>query len=185
MRALLLLIFTFAFNAHAIATDSTPQAEVQAYFSDVQSKGIRAVADHMHPAEIARFKELLLPMCAQGAESKGMAFCKGVFGAGATEKSVAEMSPRDFMSTVLNFLVTVLGDHPALASLRIRSAELVGSVHEGELVHVLARTKASVSNLNVVSMEVISLKKDGDEWRIMLSGNLESLAKALGQQAGR
>ena len=181
MRAFFISLAALILCSTANAAPSTPQAAVQAYFADLQSNGLSAGADHMHPAELARFKSMLLPLFTQNAGEQPTDLRVAIFGSNATNASVTAMPPREFMRSFLG----LVAKQPAMASLQIQSPELVGAVPEGDIVHVISRTRVGNGEMSVTQMEVISLKQDGEAWRLMLSGSIEGMAQALRQRPAR
>ena len=75
--------------------------------------------------------------------------------------------------------LTFASTAPLNAVFQRASFEIVGSVLEGELVHVITRAKIGSVDKSITQMEVISFKKEGDAWRVMLTGSMKGLAQAL------
>ena len=57
--------------------------------------------------------------------------------------------------------------------------EVLGSIPEGEVVHVVTRVQIGVGVLAVRQMEVISVKPAGEVWRVMLTGQIEGFAQMV------
>lgn len=181
MRAFFITLAALILWSSASAASSTPQDAVRAYIADLQSNGLSSIPNHVHPAELDRFKSMLLPLFIQNAADQPNELRAAIFGPSATDASVVAMPARDFMRSFLS----LVAKRPAMASLQIQSPEIVGSVPEGDIVHVISRTRVGSGEVSVTQMEVISLKQDGDAWRLMLSEDIEGMAQALKQQSSR
>jgi len=61
----------------------------------------------------------------------------------------------------------------------ITSLEILGTVREGEIVHVVLRYGFAAANgVKKKQMQVVSTKPLGKEWKLMLTGELEGMASA-------
>jgi hypothetical protein len=65
----------------------------------------------------------------------------------------------------------------------IGDVQILGAVREGETVHLVTRSSAGAAGIELTQLEVISLKPYEDTWRLLLSGQIEGLAKALNSKA--
>jgi putative sterol carrier protein len=63
--------------------------------------------------------------------------------------------------------------------------DVVGHVREGDdVVHVVYRGTTSVGNVKISKMSVMSLKADGESWRMLLTGDIEGMAAMMKLQFG-
>jgi hypothetical protein len=152
-----------------------PEDAIKAYFSDLQTEGMRAVSRHIHSEELARFKSMLMPWFRKDATNKSEAI-KGLFGPDATLASVEGASATEFMDAFMHFAGEQLKDA------QIGDAQILGSVQENDVLHFVTRSDVSVKGVRLKSMEVVSLRAEGSDWKLMLSGNLEGLAAAIAAQ---
>jgi hypothetical protein len=61
--------------------------------------------------------------------------------------------------------------------------EIIGHVDEGgNVTHVVFRATLKRGKTELTKMDVLSLKRDGEEWRVLLTDDMESLILNLGQQ---
>lgn len=68
----------------------------------------------------------------------------------------------------------------AAGGLNFDGIEILGEVKEGDdITHLVTRTTVSVGAIDMEAMEVVSLKKSGDEWRILMSGKIKGLPQQL------
>ncbi len=58
--------------------------------------------------------------------------------------------------------------------------EVLGSIPEGDSVrHVIARAYIAVGEISMQEMEVISFKKTGETWGILMSGKIKGMAQQI------
>lgn len=166
----------------ALAKDAeTAEAFVARSGKAVQEKGPGAVADFMHPDELARFKSMMAPMLtmAEGIQADLMA--RAMFGPTATGESVAKLSPADFMRTLLGS--TIMG-RPGM-TVKVGETHVLGSVKEGDTVHVVTRSSATVDEISLTSTEVVSVRSYGDGWGMLLNGDLEGMGQMMRSMAAK
>ncbi|MBI5143432.1 MAG: DUF2059 domain-containing protein [Nitrospirae bacterium] len=155
----------------------TPEEAVQAYFLAMRDGGLAATGRLLHPEALARFREILLPLV-EIQDSDGQNLIMSVFfGADATIDSVRAKKPLEFYTSFMNVASVMSG----MSLVNIGGFEIVGSVAEGDMVHVVVRGQASAGPITTGGMEVASLKRDGEGWKILLNRNIEGFAEALRQ----
>ena len=168
-----LLSLTFAAGAQAAAS-STAEAMVKEYLTAVQTEGMMAVSRYIHPDELKRFKDMLMPWVRNDASQKNEVI-PALFGPEATLASVEALPPAQFLDAFMR----IAGDQ--LKEMTIGDCEIVGTVREKDMTHVVTRVKASVKEVQISKLTVVSAKPLGKEWKLMLSGELEGMAAAIGK----
>src|SRR6187401_1454509 len=99
---LIAMLFTIAaLGGSGIARAGTPEEFVKEYMTALETRGFAAVPEFIHPDELARFKEMLMPLIRKEAAAGKKEITQGLFGPGATLASVEAMSGADFMSVLL------------------------------------------------------------------------------------
>lgn len=138
-----------------------------------------AVSLLMHPDALAQAKKLFRTIVlADSSGSVGDMF----FGISSIE-SYDQLTDEEAYSALWNNLSTWV---PGLSD-AIKSAEVVtiGSVHEGDdLVHIVCRESAAAQSVSISKITVSTLKRHGDEWKLMLSANIEGIGARIQQLAG-
>jgi hypothetical protein len=178
LKASLMLISLMSFALPATAQPaaaSSPEALVKEYMSVLNTEGMSAVARYLHPDELKRFKDMLMPWVRMDASQKSEAL-HGLFGADATLAQVEAMPAERFMDAFMR----LAGDQ--LKDVTFGEIEIVGTVREKDVIHVVTRVAAGVKELRVNQLTVVSTKPLGKEWKLMLTGELEGLAAAIGAQ---
>jgi hypothetical protein len=157
------------------APAAKPETVVQAYFVALQQNGMSSVVEYMHPDELVRFRDMLLPILAAEDADRKRDLRGAVFGALATLRDAEAATPSEFMAAFMNFASAQMGDvKPSFDKI-----EVLGSVPEGEVVHVVTRLHIGNGELAMRQMQVISVKPAGDVWRLMLSGEIEGFAQTV------
>jgi hypothetical protein len=173
--ALVLLAF-FALGAGAqTPAANSPEAVVTEYMSVLQKEGMSAVSRYFHPDELKRFKDMLMPWVRKDASQKNEVV-RGLFGSDATLASVEAMTPAEFM----NGFMRLVGEQ--LKEVSFSDFEIVGTVREKDMIHVVTRVAAGYKEVRINKLEVVSTKPLGKEWKLMLSGELEGMAAAISAQ---
>ena len=164
----------------AAANASSPEEVTKEYFAAIQQHGMSTAVEYMHPEELAKFQEMVLPIFALEEESGQAELRTKMFGRTATVESVANARPHDFMKRFLLFFAEATH---TLGGIDFDEIEVLGSVPEGEVVHVVARTSVGVGEIRASGMEVISWKRHGSGWKALLSGEMQGLAQGMLQAA--
>jgi hypothetical protein len=181
IRRSFFLVALFLLTGAASASTESPESVVREYFAELKSKGLAAVSAHMHQDELARFKSMLLPIFQPDGAPNHKELVAGFFGPEATPESVAAVPPTEFM----NAFMALAGRQMGSLNMRFGDSEVVGSVQEGEVTHVVTRMRTGTAELTVTQMEVISLRKEGTRWRLLLTGRFEGMAQAFRAQSQR
>ena len=172
--AVFLLATLVASSGPVAAPLSGPEALAERYFLSMRDKGFASGVDFMHPRALADFKAMLLPVFDAEAESGKRELLNATFGTQATIDDVRSSKPSDFMKAFMNVVAAAGG-----ANIQFRKIEILGSIREGETVHVLSRMTVGAGELAITMMEVISFIPHGDSWAMLLNGEMEGMAKAL------
>ncbi|GAB2898430.1 hypothetical protein GCM10027046_30350 [Uliginosibacterium flavum] len=176
----LLFAFTLMLPVASFGATQTPEDACRTYYTALQEQGLGVVPEYMHPDELARFKSMLMPIFQTKPNSKDKEFMAAVFGASATPTTVAALPPVELMRAVMR-LVSKKMD---AVNISFDSVTILGSVTEGDLAHVVVRSKIGSGDFSMTKMEVVSFKPDNSDWKLMLTGDMEGLAKAI-QAAGK
>lgn len=166
---------------------NTPEQAIAAAMQDMREHGVQALSEHMHPEDLARFHELLLPLVAPETESTTFGAvmasqgARSAFFSDASADELRTMSAARFMGL---FLSTVTrNEFPALGVV-VGQEQVVGRVSEGQIMHMMLRTRINVEELGVqiTPMHVISLRQDAHgTWKVLVASELEGIALAFRQ----
>lgn len=126
------------------------------------------------PGELGRFRSMMM----SGLESIDESGEHGdilqmLVGPDTTLESLRELSDASFMATIMSGLVGRTG-------VELREQRLFGHVAEGsDTVHVVARNTVATKGLVVSTMEVVTLRRTPQGWRLALKSEIAGLAEAL------
>lgn len=177
MAATLAVMLLCLSTAQAKSVES-PESVVARSLEAVNVSGVGAMADFMHPDELARFKTMLMPVLQSGPAESADTLARSLLGPDVTAESVAGMPPKEFMRALLE---TSLSRAPG-ASIQVQKHQVLGTLKEGDIVHVVTRNTVGVGEISLTKLEVISVKPYDGGWGLMLNGNLEGMAKMLAAQ---
>ena len=169
-----ILALFFLFTAPALAAE--PEELTKAYFKMLSQQQWDEIAKLYDPVSLKEFRETM-SFLAEVPDEAAARVLGGFFGPGATKASVQALSDQAFFSF---FLRGIMAQAAQLGELDIRKVQVLGSVAEGDaLRHVVARTKIGLGEMSLEAMEVISFKKQGDRWAILMQGKFKGLVPRL------
>ncbi len=172
MKYLVLILLLVSNTAWA----ETPEERAKLYFTDIESGNFVAAAKHFDPSQLKEFRSTMefykeIPVRDQTE------FIQTFFGADQTTESLDKISDVDFFAKLFTFMMR---QADAVGGLNFDGLEILGGVKEGsDISHLVTRNRVTVGKLNVEAMEVVSLMKSGDEWRILMSGQIKGFADQL------
>lgn len=179
----------FALAAILLATATLPAATEPEALARQQLDAIKqgawsSYASAMHPKALARFKEMMMPMVEAmeaGDKSSSEQMRQALFGGKALDE-LKKASPQQFFEVFMGSMAKLPGMGDAMKG---TSGEVLGRVMEGDKVaHVLVRTTVDVPGVveNFRKLEVISAEKEGEQWKGLLSGDMELQLAQMTQQ---
>ncbi len=146
------------------------------YFNVLKKKHYNTAATYFDPTALNDFRQTMSFINEIPAEAQ-QEFFQVFFGPGANQKSISELSDTDFFAS---FLRAVMAQAEAAGTINIEGIEILGKVMEGsDIAHIVTRNRASVGKIYMESMEVISFKKKGNEWKLLMSGKIKGMANQL------
>jgi hypothetical protein len=170
----------------ATAFSAEPPEEVaHTYIRAMADARMNVVADQMHPSALERFKGIMTDVAdaiaAAPADRKPpIKMINALFG-DEGPGIVKELSPRDvfvrFMSNLTTFVPQIRAMHAG------SEYEVIGHVDEGgNIAHVVFRATLVQGGREMTKMSVLSLKRDGEHWKVLLTDDLENLVSGLGKR---
>lgn len=162
--------------AAELTPDASPEAVLQESFRRMQANEWVAAADAFDPAALKQFREMLAPIV---EAEDGAGVVAMFFGDEATPASLKAMNDQAFFAGMMSTIMSVSGG-------TLESQEVLGGVPEGaDRMHMVVRSKAAAMGLSITQMEVVTLNKTPQGWRLALSGKMEGMAQALKQLGGK
>lgn len=148
-----------------------PEEVARAYFTALRDRGAPIVVEFIHDGEMAKFKDIFLTLMENEAAKGKRELLYGLFGEQAALTEVKALSPREFMSIFMQKASGMI----AKMGFTFEKLEVLGSVPEGEMAHVVARIEVGLWPTAIKRMEVLSMKRDGAVWKLMLPKEFDGL----------
>lgn len=177
----------FSAVAIAPAQETEPAAGTPERVAHEQLLALRAgdwgkYTAHVHPKALAHFKAQLIPVVAalwKSQEAGAVKARKAVFADIPLERLEA-LPPEVFFERFMSNFAKL---NPGLTeAYRSTTANYLGQVKEGAVVHVLARYTREIGGNKVSEVTVASFEQEGADWKSLLSSELEQLAARLRAQ---
>jgi len=160
------------------AAAETPEQICEKYFAAIKQQGATASVDFIHPDELLRFKQMLLPIFDVSDEQAKSGVLQALYGKNTTSASVKTMPPADFMRGFMK----ISDAQSKSMNVSFGDLKILGSVKEGDVVHLLTKHSAGTKDYSLTELEILSLKPYQNSWRVLLSGKLEGMAQAIKTQ---
>jgi len=148
------------------------------YFTKVQKHEWNEVAKLYDPEALKEFKSMMVSPLEASSEELPEAMVpglfEGIFGDGKTIEEIREMSDKDFFSSFLRNSMDVASE----VGVSFKNLYIIGSIPEGDSIrHILARMYVKIGDMELEKLEVLSVKKIGDSWGIILQGQVKGMAE--------
>ena len=170
-----LLTTLLLFSSAALANE-TPESTAAKYFNALNANGFQAAPDFMHDRELARFKENLVPLFTSGPIQQRNNWAEAFLGPDISAEEAVELHPKEFTRLFMSHL----GPQVFAAGAHFDELEIVGTIKEEELVHVLCRLRGSTGKFQAKYLQVITMLKEGESWKIMLPPEMDAASQMLG-----
>jgi hypothetical protein len=181
MLRMSLTVIAVAWPASLAAQAETPEDVARQYFVAMRSEDAAALARVTHPAALAELRDLLAPLFASTLPEADE-FRQRLLGV----RTVPEARALSDTTVFANFIRALGGQLPIFTeALRSSSMEPVGHVIEGsDTAHVVYRVMIPLEGITLERMAVLSLGRQGETWRALLSGDYSELARVLRETLG-
>jgi hypothetical protein len=161
--------------------DSTPESTATAYMQAVQHGRWADMASLMHPEALTQLRTLMEPLFSSKAPEADD-FRQQFLGV----RTVREAAALSDTTVFANFVRAINDRNPTAAeALRAATIDVIGHVGEGpDVAYVVYRATLDVEGMTISNVNVLTVKRWGDGWRVLLSGDYSALATALRQALG-
>ena len=173
MKAFLPLLAVALALPAAAQTPQPAEAAALEYIAAMQSADWDRTAALTHPEALVELKNVFA-MLAQVDTAGEM--LRPYFGV-SDDVEFDRLRPTEVYARLMRHLASDPLVSQAMRSLR---AEVVGSIPEGaDTVHVLYRMHTQLEETRVRKLEILSLRRAGDRWLALLTGDLRGLADSI------
>ncbi len=161
-----------------------PEEVAHTYIRAMADLHLTVVADAMHPSALEAFQKILAKVAdaiaAAPADRKPpQRVVSALFGDSGLAIVKTE-PPRELFVRFVSNLTTFV---PQIREMTAGSEyQVLGHVEEGDLTHVVFRATLRRGTTEMTKMEVLSLKRDGDRWKVLLTDDLADLVSGFGRQ---
>jgi len=174
------MVVSISFSA--TAAEKTPEEMIQLYFDAFKKNDLKQVADNMHEGELAKFKDVMMPVIEKGVESAAGGYTDDhvalrLFVQSENIEAIRADSPKEFFLRFLNWVMQL---NPMMkTSLDGATIQVLGSVPESDMAHVVYRMSLDLFGARMSQLAVMSVKKQDGEWKLMMTGEIEGMGKLL------
>lgn len=178
----ILLVLTSAIHSQDNPAEvKRPEAVATRALIALKENRIQDFGREMHPESLKQLKSTLLAVV-DTAEKKGRV--KEALGIFKDVNSASDLRQLDDVAFFTAFFVGVMEMQPRLRdAFRGMTLDVIGHVPEGaDLIHVVYRGTVTQGGIKVSKMSVVSLKAKGDDWGMLLTGDIENIAVMLKRQ---
>ena len=170
--------------AKPTAAGEKPEEVAHTYIRAMADLHLNVVADTMHPSALDGFQKILIKIAdgiaaAPDDRKPPARVINALFGESGMA-TVKTEPPRDIFVRFMSNLTTFV---PQIREMTAGSEyQVLGHVEEGNLAHVVFRATLRRGTTEMTKMEVLSLKRDGEQWKVLLTDDLADLVSGLGRQ---
>ena len=169
-----LLAFLLLF--HSAIHAATPERIAAQYYQHIDASQWNKIADMLHETALSEFKTSLLPTLKPLNHSGKSSLLKKTFGKDATFEDAKKASNKVFFVKVIGNVAGLMRN----TGIKNTQTAIIGRVSEGnDAAHVLVRESYKLGDMELTNMEVLSFKKSGDNWALLLSGKMRGLVQTL------
>jgi hypothetical protein len=175
------LLLALACSLPSFAATLTPEMSPEAVTAEAHAR-MRAgdwngAAEAFDPAALREFRQMFAPIL-QGEGGDFMA--AGFLGEGRTAADALKLTDAEFFAGFVRNMAGGLGGLGGAVNLG--EQQILGVVPEGaDLMHVVARTSSETMGVRITQMEVVTLRRTPQGWRLALSAEMEGFAQLMGR----
>jgi hypothetical protein len=154
----------------------TPSETATDYFNVLKQKDYNRAATFFDPAALREFRQMM-SFVNEIPDEGQQEFFTTFFGPEANKESIGKLSDANFFAS---FLGATIGLAETAGGVNFGKMEILGEVMEGkDVAHVVTRNKVSVGEVELEAMEVVSFKRIGSKWKVLMSGKIKGVASQL------
>jgi hypothetical protein len=154
------------------AAQAAPEQVAERYFRATQAGDWPAAAAMMHPRALDDFKRMIADLAAVDDEDEEF---PRLFGLHTGE--VGGMPPAQLYARVVERIQSLQEGLDEM--MKNATFTVLGHVLEGDTAHVVYRLNTRAMGAPVSQTSVVSMRRDGGEWKPMLNADLQNLFAAM------
>ncbi len=175
LRSICLLVVSLFITAPAAASDAQLEEMTVQYFNALQTEGVGAVSRFLHPEAQNELREMILPVVEFEVEQGRPGLTQAIFGGSTDIEEIRALHPEDFVGAFMTFI----GSQMQNLNVKFDKIEVLGTLPEKDLRHVVTRVTVGADIIELTQMEVLTYRPYQDSWRLQLNGQFKGIAAAL------
>lgn len=138
----------------------------------------RTYAHLIHADSLKDFRGLFLPVVElAGKKDANKDVLESIFGKGADAAKILAWEPEELF---VRFMNATASQEPMRSTFASTTSKVIGVVHEGPTQsHLVLRTSRKYGTVTFERMEVQTIKKQGEEWKLVLNEDMKAFAQSL------
>lgn len=180
--ALLRFLFVGLLVFSCSASATTPEEVAEQYLEVATNEGLSQTGRFFEPEAVQGMKDTFVSLLELEAEQGQSQVLQLMFGEEATLDAARAMPPAEFYGGVMRFIEAQMQS----GDIRFSDSAVLGAVREGDdVAHVVTRVVVGVGAQSVSSVDLISMRKEGDGWTLLMQPEMDQFASAIGHQVER
>ncbi len=174
------ILFVLAFFLATLRAAETPEDVAVKQIAATKAANWEDYTACMHPKALTHFKDSMVPV-GDAAVAADTPAAKRILDRVFANQDVGKLKsapPAEYFKT---FMQNWSAKNPGFVqTMKSAKIQMLGHANESDTqVHVVYRTVKEARGSKITNIDVVSLEKDGDKWKCMLSDELENLASNL------
>ena len=175
MRLTFVLFLSFVLSSTASYAQS-PEGVATKFFDAIAGEDYVLAAEVFDSDALSSFRRTLSFLADIDGSQRDEVYA-GLFGEGATPESIAQLSDAEYFSAFLRIGMSQMGGAEVFANADI---EYLGHVEEApDVAHLVVRMTVNLGTSEYEKMTVVSSRKVGDQWKMLMSGEIRGLSDQL------
>lgn len=175
MRFLCLILLLSTYAVAPVYGETVADA-TKNYFDVMKSGNYAAAAALFDPAELKSFRDSL-SFISELPDASRKQIYSGLFGLGATQKSVDTLSDSQFFAV---FFAAAMSQANISEVMKSAKPEYLGHVMEGEnIAHAVTKISVQTSNGTVENLSLATFVRRGESWKMKMNDDVRGVAKRI------
>jgi hypothetical protein len=165
--------------------DAAIEKVVAESMEDSRNVDWKRYADLVHPESLQEYKDMWLPILqvATRERPEKQADLLSAFDHATDLKTLIALKPKEFFVSSMKGMASQL--RGLNASPPKVDQKIIGTVREGDdQAHVVVRTRGKLDGAEMNRIDVVSLKRSGTQWKLMLPDSVRAMAEMF-KRTGR
>ena len=182
MKTAVAALFILTLSIVGVRAASTPEEMTVLYFDSFKKGDVDTIVANMHEGELGKFQKALIPVIEKNVEQdptgagRDAAAIRQLVGKNTIDE-IRQETPQAFFARFLNWMIKL--NPSTIKSMAGATMQPLGHIEEEDMAHVTCRVNVVIMGATISQLKVMSVKKQSDEWKLMLTGEIEGMAKLM------